>query len=100
MGLNMLDEVDTYYVGTMSPGLLNQAIEDVRPTVIAEARLAANGRTISLFARKTLEGNQSFAHVFVRHDAEPLSPPELTKTRTRVTEDYKMGVYDSPHIGN
>ena len=95
----MRNEVDTYYVGPMPPGLLNQAIDDVRDAVIAEGRLAANGQTISLFARKTLEGNDSFAHVFIRQGEDPLSPPELTKTRTRVTEDYKMGVYDSPIIG-
>ena len=92
----MRNEIDTYYVGPMSPGLLNQAIEDVRETVVEAARLTGNGRTFSLFARKTLEGNDSFAHVFIRYGAEPVSPPELTKTRTRVTEDYTMGVYDSP----
>ncbi|HEB27567.1 MAG TPA: hypothetical protein ENI05_07295 [Porticoccus sp.] len=92
----MRERIDTFQVGPMASGLVNQAIEDVIPAVRAEAEKTANGRTITVQATKTLEGNDSMAHVFIEHNGEELSEYDLTKTRTVVTEQYTCGVYDSP----
>ncbi len=92
----MRERIDTFQVGPMASGLVNQAIEDVIPAVRAEAEKTANGRTISVGALKTLEGSDSFAHVFIEHNEEEEAEYNLTKTRTVVTEHYTCGVYNSP----
>ncbi len=92
----MRERIDTFQVGPMDSGLVNQAIADIIPAVLTEANKTANGRTISVNAEKTTEGNESFAYVFIEHKDEEPYAYDLIKTRTVVTEQYTCGVYDSP----
>ena len=84
----MRERIDTFQVGPMASGLINQAIEDAIPSVLEEARKTADGRTISVKAEKAIDGSETTAHVFIEHLEESESAYDLTKTRTVVTEHY------------
>ena len=95
----MKPRADTFQVGPAAVGQIGALVEGVTPDVLVEARKTANGRTISVNATYTKEGNDTIAHVFIEHDAEDLRAFNLDKIRTVVTEHWTCGVYDSPIIG-
>ena len=92
----MRERDDTYQVGPAAPGQIDALIEAVIPDVLEWARKTANGRTISVNATYTKEGNDTIAHVFIEHDAETVRAFNLDKVRTVVTEHWTCGVFDSP----
>ncbi len=94
----MRERIDTYQVGPAAVGQIGALVEGVIPDVLVEARKTANGRTISVNATYTKEGNDTIAHVFIEHDNEALRPFDLDKIRTVVTEHWTCGVFDSPII--
>ena len=91
----MRERIDTYQVGPAAPGQIDALIEAVIPDVLIDARKTANGRTISVNATYTKEGNDTIAHVFIEHDGEDLRAFNLDKQRTVVTEHWTCGVFDS-----
>lgn len=91
----MRERDDTFQVGPASPGNIGALIEDKIPAILEEARKTANGRTISIKATYTKEGNDTIAHIFIEHLGESVREFDLEKQRTVVTEHWTCGVYDS-----
>lgn len=92
----MRERIDTFQVGPASPGNIGALIEAKIPAVLEEARKTANGKTISVKAIYTKEGNETIAHIFIEHLDETVRKFDLEKQRTVVTEHWTCGVYDSP----
>ena len=104
----MKERVDTFQVGPATAGGIQGLVQAKVATVLAEARRTANGRTITVRAKYTIEDDAHktppdkthIAHIYIEHDNDPESSFNLEKERTVGTETWKVGVYSSPVLNS
>lgn len=103
----MRERIDTFQVGPVATKPeIKILIREKLPEMLVEARKTANGRTITARATlrefDTLDGlSPAFiAHLFIEHRGDTLSGTDLVKETSRITEQWKIGVYSSPNLEN
>ena len=106
----MRERLDTFQVGPVATKTeVKQLIQDKMPDVLSEARKTADGKSIT--ARATLTEYDTMtmpdesvmapafiAHVYIEHNKDELSDTNLVQENEIITQQWKIGVYDSPEL--
>ena len=106
----MRERLDTFQVGPVATKAeVKQLIQDKMPDVLSEARKTADGKSIT--ARATLTEYDTMtmpdesvmapafiAHVYIEHNKDELSDTNLVQENEIITQQWKIGVYDSPEL--
>ena len=106
----MRERADTFQVGPVATKAeVKQLIQDKMPDVLSEARKTADGKSIT--ARATLTEYDTMtmpdesvmapafiAHVYIEHNKDELSDTNLVQENEIITQQWKIGVYDSPEL--
>ncbi|KKN66547.1 hypothetical protein LCGC14_0470810 [marine sediment metagenome] len=92
------ENVDVYQTETVNNDQqLKQAVLGRLEAFKAEVREIANGRTFTTKGRATVfpDGTR-YAHLRFQFLDEEVSDTKIIKLSTMMTEEYSIGVYDSP----